>query len=106
MKNEHEIQFCFSDAIQQEYEDKKSNPRTSKKDLATCAKKVAELSTNKKFAMLTSTGEQIDVQEGVTYRAKIIKAHVNKGVEFCSMIIKELHEEQFDWVRYHNFKFV
>jgi hypothetical protein len=106
MKDYYEIQFCFFDAVQQDYEDKKNNPRTSKKDLAASAKKVAELTENRKFAMLTSGGEQVDVLEGVTYKVKIVKAYVNKGVEFCSMIIKDLNEEQFDWVRYSNFKFV
>ena len=104
MENEHAIEFIFTEAMNSELEDAKKQKGSAKK-VENLSKKVLEVAA-KKFALKTDTGESVTVEENKKYMAKISKAYVNKGVEYCTMTIKSLHESSFSWVAYKDFRFV
>ncbi len=104
MENEHAIEFIFTEAMNSELEDAKKQKGYAKK-AEMLSKKVVEVE-KKKFALNTDSGVKVNVEENRKYMAKITKAYVNKGVEYCTMTIKSLHEDSFSWVAYKDFRFV
>ncbi len=104
MENEHAIEFIFTEAVNSELEDSKKQKGSVKK-AEMLSKKVIEVEKNN-FALNTDSGVKVTVEENKKYMAKISKAYVHKGVEYCTMTIKSLHEDSFSWVAYKDFRFV
>jgi hypothetical protein len=56
--------------------------------------------------MKTISGGEIKVEESKTYSVKIIRAYVNEGIEYCSMVIQGFESEECSWVPYKKFRFI
>jgi hypothetical protein len=100
MSTEKEDKFL---AIQFVFEEEEEAAVKEKSKLKKSAK---VKNKNHNYVMKTISGEEIKVEESKTYSVKIIRAYVNEGIEYCSMVIQGFESEECSWVPYKKFRFI